>query len=107
MTYPNQLLQRFSLLKFDISESFFVLISDRENCFLPRQFRIYLGIFVDAVLWNVTEKSFSNAENITENDEKAAHEKAVVKPHKMEIIALQKVLLFFFFSFFFFLSKPP
>lgn len=47
----------------------------------------------------MTEKSFSNAENITENDEKAAHEKAVVKAHKMEIIALQKALCFFFFFF--------
>jgi len=41
---------------------------------------------VDALLWNVTEKSVSKAENITENDQKAAHENSVVKPHKMETI---------------------
>jgi len=86
LTYPNQLLQHFSLLKFDILESYFVLISDREICFLPGQFRIYLGIFVDAVLWNVTEKSVSNAENLTEKDQDAAHENSVQRTHKIEII---------------------
>lgn len=41
---------------------------------------------MDAVLWNVTERSISRAENITENDQNAARENAIVKPHEMEII---------------------
>lgn len=37
---------------------------------------------MDAVLWNVTEKSISEAESTTENDQNAAHENSVVKPIK-------------------------
>lgn len=39
---------------------------------------------MDAVLWIATEKSISEAENITESDQSAAHENSVVKPIKWE-----------------------
>lgn len=40
---------------------------------------------MDAVLWNVTEKNISEAENVTESDQNAAHENSVEKSHKMVI----------------------